>query len=190
MNLIFEEAIRESKPLPVFTNTDKYQVALTLYGTVQDPNFIRFLQKIGNEQLESFTTADWMILGYVGREGKVPDAYKPRVDRLIDLGILERAGRGKLILSHRYYSFIGRKGTYTRKKGLDRSTNKNLLLQHIYDNQKDGSPLKDLMDVLPSLTRNQIQTLLKELKAEGETHPVGATRSARWYPGPSKEVSG
>ena len=94
MNLIFEEAIRESKPLPVFTNTDKYQVSLTLYGTVQDPSFIRFLQKIGNEQLESFTTADWMILGYVGREEKVPDAYKPRVDRLIDLGILERAGRG------------------------------------------------------------------------------------------------
>ena len=45
------------------------------------------------------------------------------------------------------------------------------------------------MDVLPSLTRNQIQTLLKELKAEEKTHPVGATRSARWYPGPGKGVT-
>jgi len=36
----------------------------------------------------------------------------------------------------------------------------------------------------------QIQTLLKELKAEEKTHPVGATRSARWYPGPGKGVTG
>jgi len=40
------------------------------------------------------------------------------------------------------------KGTYTRKKGLDRETNKALLLKHIKENTKNGSRLKELMQVL------------------------------------------
>ena len=134
MNLIFQDAIRESKPLPDFTDTDRYQVAITLHGTVQDPNFLRFLEKVGNEQLASFSTEDWMILAYVARGEKVPEPYRLRIDRLLDLGTIERAGRGKLMLSRRFYSFIGKKGAYTRKKGLDRETNKNLLLKHIHEN--------------------------------------------------------
>ena len=49
MNLIYEEAIKHSKPIPDFSQTDQYQVAITLHGTVQDQNFIRFLEKIGAE---------------------------------------------------------------------------------------------------------------------------------------------
>ncbi len=185
MNLMFEEAIRESKPLPDFTNTDRYQVAITLHGTMQNPDFIRFLEKVGKERTVNFSTDDWMLLGYVAREEKVPENYRSRIDSLLDLGIIERAGRRKLILSHRFYSFIGRRGAYTRKKGLDRETNKILLLKHIDENAGQGSPLQELMDVLPSQTRNQVQTLLRELKADGRTHPKGTTRASRWYPGPA-----
>ena len=77
MNLIFEEAIRESKPLPDFTNTDRYQVSITLHGTVQDPEFPPIPGKGRNEQLASFSTDDWMILGYVARGEKVPEPYRP-----------------------------------------------------------------------------------------------------------------
>ena len=41
MNLIFEESIHQSKPVPDFARTDQYQVGLTLFGTVQNPAFIR-----------------------------------------------------------------------------------------------------------------------------------------------------
>jgi ATP-dependent DNA helicase RecG len=183
MNLIYEEAIRESKPLPDFTNTDRHQVSITLHGTMQNPDFVRFLEKVGKERWASFSTDDWMLLSYVARGEKVPEAYKPRIESLLDLGVIERAGRGKLMLSHRFYSFIGRKGTYTRKKGLDRETNKNLLLKHIEENAADGSPLQDLMDVLPSMTRGQVRTLLEELRKDQRAHPKGVKRGARWYPG-------
>ncbi len=72
MNLMFEQAIRESKPLPDFTNTDRHQVSITLHGTMQNPNFIRFLEKIGKERTASFSTDDWMLLGYVAREKRRP----------------------------------------------------------------------------------------------------------------------
>lgn len=183
MNLMFEDAIRESKPLPDFTNTDRHQVSVTLQGTMRNPDFIRFLEKIGNERTENFSTDDWMLLGCVARGEKPPEVYKPRIDHLLELGIIERVGRGKLILSHNYYSFIGRKGAYTRKKGLDRETNKSLLLKHIEENTAEGSPLQDLMDVLPSLSRGQVRTLLEELRRDQKAHPRGQKRGARWYPG-------
>ena len=39
MNLIYEELIKQSKPAPDFARTDKFQVGLTLHGTVEDPSF-------------------------------------------------------------------------------------------------------------------------------------------------------
>ena len=69
------------------------------------------------------------------------------------------------------------------KCGLDRETNKELLLKHIRDNRKEGSQLRELRQVLPALSRDQVQSLLRGLKSEGRIYKVGATRAARWYPG-------
>jgi len=105
---------------------------------------------------------------------------------LVEKGVVERFGRGrgvKYILSRRYYKMVDEKGAYTRKKGLDRETNKALLLKHIKENRDSGSRLKELMQVLPALSMPQLQTLLRELKSEGNIHAVGRTRSALWYPG-------
>lgn len=53
---------------------------------------------------------------------------------------------------------------HTRRVGLDRDTNKELLLKHIRQNNEVGTPFKELQQVLPGLNRNQIQDLMKELK--------------------------
>jgi ATP-dependent DNA helicase RecG len=66
---------------------------------------------------------------------------------------------------------------------LDRETNKALLTKHIQRNEGDGSPLRDLRDVLPALSRQQVQRLLAELKQEEKAYTKGKTRGARWYPG-------
>jgi hypothetical protein len=79
---------------------------------------------------------------------------------------------------------LGKKGVYTRKRGLDRETNKMLLLKHIEDNRSDGSRFEEFRQVLPALSRNQIQRLLKELKSGGRIRVVGRTNAALWYPGP------
>lgn len=182
MNLIFETAVQESKPLPDFSGTDRYQVRLNLSGVVQNPAFIRFLEYIGKEKQRRFSTRDWLLLDLLSREHRIPNDMKPRLSELIDMGVVERVSKKKVILSRQFYKFVDQKGVYTRKRGLDRETNKELLLKHIRDNQNQGSPLKDLMQVLPSLTRNQVQTLVRELKKEQKVYFTGNTRAARWYP--------
>lgn len=186
MNLMFETSIRESKRTPNFSGSDQYQVVLTLDGQVRDPRFLEYLEKVGSKKLELFGTDDFLLLDLVHREQPIPDHFQGRLLFLADVGVIERFGRGRgvrYVLSRAYYSMTGKKGTYTRKKGLDRETNKSLLLKHIQDNVRSGSPLQDLLQVLPALTRPQVQTLLRELRAEGKIHHLGTTRAARWFPG-------
>lgn len=185
-NRMFEESIKEGKPKPDFTGTDDYQVELTLRGEIQNPAFLGFLQKIGAERLATFGTKDILVLDAIQREEPLPDDLKDRVPHLLDEGIIERIGRGRgvrFILSRKFHSFLGQHGAYTRRKGLDRETNKALLCKHIEENREKGSPFRELEQVLPALSRNQVQKLLQELKAEGRIQVTGTRKAGRWFPG-------
>ena len=187
-DLMFRECIRQSKPLPDFTHTDDYSVWITLHGDIQDPEFLRFLEEIGREQVAAFGLDDFLVVDLVRREQPVPDSFRSRVEHLLEQGIIERVGRGRgvrLLLSQRFYQHIGKAGVYTRKRGLDRETNKELLLKHIQDNQDEGSPLRELVQVLPALSYFQVQKLLQDLRRQGQICRVGNTNASRWYPGNS-----
>lgn len=179
---MFEHSVKESKLPPDFSGTDDYQVSLVLHGEIQDPLFLRFLEQIGKETLSSFNTTDLIVLDLVHREKSIPRWARDRLPLLRRSGVIEKTGR-KYMLSRQFYKFVGRKGVYTRKRGLDRETNKALLLKHIRDNKEDGSRFREFKDVLPDLTRDQIQTLLREMKRAGLVHSVGRAHGARWFSG-------
>lgn len=187
MNLMVEAAVRQSKPLPDFTGTAAHEVRLTLAGTIQDPAFIRFLERIGKEKLSNFSTLDFLVLDALRRDQPLTDALRHRLPVLVEAGAVETSGRGRgirYLLSRGLYSAIGAKGTYTRKRGLDHDTNKALLETHLRRNADEGAPLADLLQVLPALSRTQVKRLLAQLKDEGRARVKGTTRAARWYPGP------
>jgi ATP-dependent DNA helicase RecG len=189
---MFERSIQQGKPIPDFIGTDRHHVRLTLYGQVQDERFLRFLEGVGKEKQLSFGTQDLLVLDLVHRERPVPKALQARLQRLIEQGVVERFGRGKgtrHILSRRFYAMAQKKGVYTRKRGLDRATNKELLLKHIKENTEEGSRLRDLLQVLPGLTRPQVQTLLREMFEEGSVRCIGKTNAARWYPAGMKPAA-
>ena len=159
------------------------------HGEIQDPEFLRFLEEIGRERMAAFSTDDFLVIDLVHRGENVPDHLKPRIEHLLNQGVIERMGRGRgvrLLLSRRFYRHLGKAGVYTRKRGLDRETNKALLVKHIEDNQAGGSRMEELRQVLPALARSQIQVLMRELVREGSVHVHGATKAARWYPGPQR----
>lgn len=185
-NRIYEKCIRQSKLVPDFIYTDDYQVSLTLNGEIQDPQFLRFLEKVGQETLSGFNTQDFLILNLAHQGQPIKEELKPFLPTLIDKSIIEKVGQGKgtrYILSQKFYSFLGKKGVYTRKRGLDRETNKALLLKHIEDNKSEGSKFNELCQVLPALSYKQVQKLLEELKKESRIFNVGRTNAARWFPG-------
>ncbi len=186
---IFEESIRQGKPLPDFAHTDEHEVVLTLDGQIQDESFLRFLEKIGQERLASFNTEDFLVLDLVHKECSIPSSppeLKIRLSHLVDLGIVERIGKGRgarYMLCQQYYTLAGKSGMYTRKRGLDKETNKELLLKHIRSNAKVGSKFNELHQVLPALSRDQLKQLLKELKTQGLIRLQGKTSASTWSPG-------
>lgn len=187
MNLMFESAIRQGKALPSFAGTSSHEVRLTLHGAITSPAFVRFIERLGEEKLRSFSTYEFLALDHVRREQPLPDHLKACLPGLIAAGAVESTGRGRgtrYLLTRSLYAALGNKGVYTRKKGLDRRTNKALLLQHIQDNASTGARMDEFRQVLPALGRNQIQVLLRELRKERLVHSVGITKAARWLPGP------
>ena len=183
-DLIFRECIRQSKPLPDFSRTDQHFVWLTLHGDIQDPEFLRYLEEVGQERTASFSTEDFLIIDLIHREQPVPDYLKHRISHLLEEGVIERVGRGRDVrhlLSRRFYRFVGKSGVYTRKVGLDRETNKALLLKHITDSESEGAPFTELMQVLPGLSRRQVQYLIEELRREGAIELRGTTKGAKWH---------
>lgn len=184
---MFSAAVSEGKLPPDFSRSDDFLVSVTLHGQVQDEGFLRFLERLGAETQRALSLDDLIVLDAVHREVAMPERAKQRVLSLLEMGALERPSPKKLTLSRRFYVFVGKRGEYTRRRGLDRETNKALLRRHIEQNAKDGSPLGDLNQVLPGMKPTQVQNLLRELKREGVVHPVGRTKAARWYPGPPAE---
>jgi len=141
---------------------------------------------VGRETLASFGTHDFLVLDLVYHEAPVPESLKQSQRKLLELGIIESVGKGRgtrYLLSRRFHAALRKKGTYTRKKGLDREANKQLLLKHITDNTKAGTTLAELQQVLPALNRRAVQGMLQQLRDEGLIRLEGKTKAARWYPG-------
>lgn len=189
MDVMVQQSVKQSKPLPDFTGTSAHSVKLTLNGSVGNPAFVRFLEKVGAEQIETFSTQDFLVLDALQRGNPVPDAMRPALTHLLELGVVESLGRGKGVrhlLSRNLYAQLRAAGTYTRKRGLDHETNKELLLKHLRDSGKDGAPLSELCQVLPSLSESAVQRLLYELRSEDRVTLVGSRRWSRWHASPAK----
>jgi ATP-dependent DNA helicase RecG len=76
---------------------------------------------------------------------------------------------------------LGKAGVYTRKRGLDRETNKALLVRHLRETGPAGSPISELQQVLPAIPRSQLKRLLDELRQDGRVRLGGTRRGARWH---------
>lgn len=183
MNLMFETAVRQGKALPSFVGTAAHEVRLTLDGKVNSPAFVRFMERIGDQTLRSFSTDDFLALDALHREQPLKRALKERLPGLVAAGAVEAVGRGKgarYMLSKALYAALGAKGTHTRKKGLDHETNKALLLKHLSNQGQEGAPLAELRQVLPALPSSAVQSLMNEMRKEGSVFVEGQRRWAAW----------
>ncbi|MDR3294438.1 MAG: hypothetical protein LBT26_01225 [Clostridiales Family XIII bacterium] len=109
------------------------------------------------------------------------DNLRLRLKRLVEMGIIEHSGRNKYVLARGLYEATGKSGVHTWLIGLDRETNKELLLKHIRANGDKGAPLKELEQVLPGHSKNQIKVLIRELQKSRLIYAVGKTSAARWF---------
>lgn len=180
MNLIYELSIQEAKALPDFEGTDSNQVRITLNGLVLDKNILLLINKIGEETYSLFSTEEFLIINYLAHNQKIPSELQKQTRRLLDLGLIEKIGRNNYILARQFYEVLGKPGLHTRRRGLDRDENKELILKHLKQSPQ-GTKMAILQQVLPSKTRSQIQVFLRELRRDGKVYNIGKTSSTLWF---------
>jgi len=179
-NRMFEESIRDSKALPDYSRSDAHEVFLTLHGEMQDPAFILFLNKLETERGAPFSSHEYLVFDLVRRGEPIPQGDREVLSSLKKLGLIESHGHGRgtrYELGSQYYAAT------ERPRILDRDTAKAILVQFIEDHRSEGSTLSDMLGEFPSVSRDQLKAMLKELKAEGKAHSLGRTKGGRWYPG-------
>ena len=149
MNLMFELSVQEAKPLPDFTGTDDFFVSVTLNGLILDKAMLSVINRISERGAELLSTEDFLVIDALYHERPLNEKMQSRLNRLIEMGIVEHIGRKKYVLARSLYAATGKTGVHTRHVGLDRDTNKELLLKHIRQNNEVGTPFKELQQVLP-----------------------------------------
>ena len=54
-------------------------------------------------------------------------------------------------------------------------------VKHLREKGEEGTPLRELQQVLPGHNRGQLQVLLRELRDENRIYCVGKTSAGRWF---------
>ncbi len=179
MDDIFQATIRDGKGRPDLSRSDDHSVVLSIPARLRDKDFVLFLETITNERQISFSFEEMLELENI-RENQVverPESCK----RFLDLGIVERIGRGRgtrYILSHRYYAHRGKTGTHTRISGIHREKQKELILRHLAKNKKGYT--RDIQDIFPELKPMDVSNLLRELKNDGRIRHFGSRKLGYW----------
>jgi ATP-dependent DNA helicase RecG len=70
-----------------------------------------------------------------------------------------------------------------------RDRRKARLLEVITGRGAVGAPFESLSQALPDASRNDLRTLLRELRKAGHIHLRGTTKAARWFPGRERPES-
>ena len=160
-----------------------HQVWLTLDGEIRDENFLKFLERVGEETLATLDPHDFLILGLIAAGKRLPTDLQPHVPRLLELGILDRTGRGKPVLSRKLSESIQTGSPDAQNKVDARARNRAQLLVSIQSQASAGRAMEDLIAEFPALSRSTIKRLLDDLRSNGLIHSRGLKRFARWFSG-------
>lgn len=186
VNLMIERAVRQTKPLPNFSRSASHEVFLILAGTIQNPAFLRFIERLGEDALTRFQTLDFLTLDALAHGRELSSEMRTRLPDLIEAGAVESQGRGKgqrCFLSRALYETMGTPGVHTRQQGLDYETNKALLLKHLSSCDDSGAKMAELEQVLPAQSRASILRMLKDLQDADppQVELRGRSSAQRWF---------
>ncbi|MCL2814278.1 MAG: putative DNA binding domain-containing protein [Oscillospiraceae bacterium] len=179
MNLIYETAIKEAKPLPDFSGSDAFFVMLTLKGKVIDGDMLAFIRKIDDERLNAMTTNDYLLLGSLfTRNGNDGCIDRAKFEHLAELEIVRFTERGTELITNDTTTSIECQSTAAVDwQSIDISDRKKQILNFIAENGK-ATTLQ--LTKITGLTQGRIRTILQELAADGLVVKEGDYRYASY----------
>ena len=176
VNLMYKNQLSLGKNPPNFNESTDKRIALELDGTIQDIDFAKYVLLVAENKKKILNDQELLILNKIkNNEGIKSDGI---TNKLLELGLIERSGFNKYMLSKQYYEDTNQKGRYTKKRGLSKNKNKALILEHL---RNFGSGKKeDFAQIFNyELNERQLWNLLDELKSDNKIYFDGPQRSKK-----------
>jgi ATP-dependent DNA helicase RecG len=178
MNLIYEMAVKEAKPLPDFTGSDALFVKLTLDGQMIHPRMILLLNEIGTDRLNVMTTDDYLLLSALFREEDLRGVAPARFKHLAELKIVKYSEYGVEPANGGVILAIGNQSaTVADKIPIENADRNQRVLDYMATHSEvTSAELADFLELSPRMVRN----ILKELIENEAVDKVGDYRHARY----------
>ena len=178
MNLIYEMAIKEAKPLPDFSGSDSFFVMLTLRGKIINSDMLALIKKIGDERLEAMTTDDYLLLSALFTGKGLAEIELSRFEHLAELEIVKYTERGvELANGGVVFSIGNQSATIADKMPIENTDRKQRVLE--YMSNHDNVTTAQLADYL-GVSQRTVRNILKELVESGMIDRVGNYRHAKY----------
>jgi len=178
MNLIYEQSVREAKPLPHFNGSDDYCVKLTLDLKVIHPKMLALMQQISEEKLEVMSTDDYMLLGAVYRGEDMRGIDPSRFNHLIELEIIKYTEHGVEPVNGGVILAIGNQSaTIADKMPIENADRNQRVLEYMANHETITT---NELAVYLGLSPRTVRNVLKELIDEGKVEKLDSYRHAKY----------
>ena len=164
-------------PMPTYDLSESNRVVVTIFGEVLNESYTRLLASEPELELNAV-----LLLDMVQKEQPIT---KEQAKMLRDRNLIE--GRyPNFVISSKVAAVIGSHKEYVRKKGLDGSICKELIVKLLSTRSCSRAEILLAIDhALPQgLSKDQkskrVSYLLQQLRKEGKIRPTGATSSGKW----------
>lgn len=170
-------SVQQGKRPPQYGASADSQVSLVIDGDVRDEKYARYFASIGDDTLDTLNTTHFLALDLIHEQQPVPENLKQAVDELtqMDPPLAKWAGKG--VGSHPILSPDLYEG-----KIVDTEQQRAFILDYIQKNAETGVAIGQIMELLPSLTRDQLQKRFSDLAERGAICLEGKGRAAKWFP--------
>ena len=183
LNLIYETAIKEAKPLPDFTGSDSFFVKLTIPGKIIDSRMLTLIKQIDNERLESMTTDDYVLLSMLFQKQDVVDVRVNRFANLLKLGIVRKTELGIELAEENTQSAVNRRSIGGQSaESADKAPIKGngitqQITQQIMDSlSSNGTATSSQLSEITGLSQRRVREILNDLIRKGLIAKVGNYR--------------
>lgn len=178
VNLMYKNQLSLGKNPPNYKGSTDKRVILELDGNIQDIEFAKYVLKVADNKNKLLDEEELLMLHKIKNNEHMPSTNV--TEELLELGLIEKVGFSKYMLSKQYYTDMNKKVQYTKKKGLSRNKNKELILQHLKEFK--SATKADFAEMFKfELSSKEISNLLEELKREGKIYFKGTPRSSKGF---------
>jgi ATP-dependent DNA helicase RecG len=173
VDIIFKEMVSMGKPYPEYHSFND-AVTLTIYSSIEDMDFVKFIVREQEEQQNILTLSELMILRWLTDSKKLLlseaseitqkslEEARRSCNNLIKLGLVEVVGK-EYMLTAKVYGAIKSDVEYTRDRTIQYIKAKNMILEYLKENEFiTNTTIQELCGFTKQQARNAIDKMRHE----------------------------